>query len=54
LLSDPTYLAALAAGSDRKRIQEIIREGIRRGVIRALPDPNRADLVRVVRADGLA
>jgi len=41
--------ATLAAESDRPEVQALIREGIRRGTLRVVPDPDSPDRVRVVR-----
>jgi hypothetical protein len=48
--SDLSDLDALAAGSHRPDVQSLIRDGIRRGVIRVMPIPGCPHRVRVVPA----
>lgn len=48
--SDEAYLSHLEANSEVGEVQEIIREGIQRGLIRVTPVPGSPDRVRISRA----
>jgi hypothetical protein len=47
--TDPPSLDELGAESDRPEVQQIIREGIRRGTLRVVPIPGCMDRVKVIR-----
>lgn len=48
-LTEGSYLASLEAGSDRPEVQALIRDAVRRGTIRVIPDPKSGSRVTIVR-----